>query len=79
MILIDQTQRHIGVVSFENALKRFDSEKNISKSGLKIVIDKGDVEYLAKDISLAPKKQVRELYHKIIDEIYKWEDVSDEW
>ena len=79
MILIDQTQRHIGVVSFENALKRFDPEKNISKSGLKIVIDKGDVEYLAKDISLAPKKQVKELYHQIVDELYKWEDETDEW
>jgi len=79
MILIDQTQRHIGVVSFDNALKRFDPEKNISKSGLKIVIDKGDVEYLAKDISLAPKKQVKELYHQIVDELYKWEDETDEW
>jgi hypothetical protein len=79
MILIDQTQRHIGVVSFENALKRFDPEKNISKSGLNIVIDKRDVEYLAKDIPLAPKKQVRELYHQIVDELYKWEDEPDEW
>ena len=79
MILIDQTQRHIGVVSFENALKRFDPKKNISKSGLKIVIDKRDVEYIAKDISLAPKKQVRELYYEIVDELYKWEDESDEW
>jgi hypothetical protein len=79
MILIDQTQRHIGVVSFENALKRFDPKKNLKKSGLNIVIDKRDVEYLAKDISLAPKKQVRELYYKIVDELYKWEDESDEW
>jgi hypothetical protein len=79
MILIDQTQRHIGVVSFENALKNFDPKKNLKKSGLKIVIDKGDVEYLAKDISLAPKKQVRELYYEIVDELYKWEDESDEW
>lgn len=79
MILIDQTQRHIGIVSFENALKRFDPQKNLSKSGLKIIIDKRDVEYLAKDISLAPKKQVKELYHEIVDELYKWGDESDEW
>ena len=79
MILIDQTQRHIGIVSFENALKKFDPKKNLSKSGLKIVIDKRDVEYLAKDISLAPKKQVKELYHQIVDELYKWEDETDEW
>jgi hypothetical protein len=79
MILLDQTQRHVGIVSFENALKRFDPEKNVSKSGLKIVIDKRDVEYLAKNISLAHKKQVKELYHEIVDELYKWEDESDEW
>jgi hypothetical protein len=79
MILIDQTQRHIGVVSFENALKRFDPEKNLSKSGLTIVVDKRDVEYLAKDVSLAPKRQVKELYREIVDELYKWEDEIDEW
>lgn len=79
MILIDQTQRHFGIVSFENALKNFNPKKNIKKSGLTIVIDKRDVEYLAKDVSLAPKKQVRELYYEIVDELYKWEDSSDEW
>jgi hypothetical protein len=79
MILIDQTQRHFGIVSFENALKKFDPEKNISKSGLKIVIDKRDVEYLAKNVSLAPKQQVKKLYHEIVDELYKWEDESNEW
>jgi hypothetical protein len=79
MILIDQTQRHIGIVSFENALKNFDPKKNFSKSGLKIVVDKRDVKYIAKDISLAPKKQVKELYYEIVDELYKWEDESDEW
>ena len=30
-------------------------------------------------ISLAPKKQVKELYHQIVDELYKWEDETDEW
>jgi hypothetical protein len=79
MILIDQTQRHFGIVSFEDALKKFDPEKNVSKSGLSIVVDKRDVEYLAKDVSLAPKKQVRELYHEIVDELYKWGDESDDW
>jgi len=79
MILIDQTQRHFGIVSFEDALKKFDPEKNVSKSGLEIVVDKRDVEYIAKNVSLAPKKQVRELYHEIVDELYKWEDESDEW
>lgn len=79
MILIDQTQRHFGIVSFENALKNFDPKKNLKKSGLKIVVDKRDVEYIAKNVSLAPKKQVRELYREIVDELYKWEDESDEW
>jgi len=79
MILIDQTQRHFGVVSFENALKNFDPEKNTSKSGLVIKIDKRDVEYIAKDVSLAPKQQVKKLYHEIVDEFYKWEDESNEW
>jgi len=79
MILIDQTQRHFGIVSFENALKNFNPKKNINKSGLTIVIDKRDVEYLAKDVSLAPKKQVKELYYEIVDELYKWEDSSNEW
>jgi len=79
MILIDQTQRHFGIVSFENALKNFDPEKNLKKSGLKIVVDKRDVEYIAKNVSLAPKKQVRELYYEIVDELYKWKDESDEW
>jgi len=79
MILIDQTQRHFGIVSFENALKNFNSKKNIKKSGLTIVIDKRNIEYLAKDVPLAPKKQVRDLYRQIVDELYKWEDDSDEW
>ena len=79
MILIDQTQRHFGIVSFENALKNFNSKKNAKKSGLKIVVDKRDVEYIAKNVSLAPKNQVRELYHEIVDELYKWEDESNEW
>jgi hypothetical protein len=79
MILIDQTQRHFGIISFENALKRFDPKKNTSKSGLTIVIDKRDVEYLAKNVSLAPKQQVKKLYYEIVDELYKWEDESDEW
>jgi hypothetical protein len=79
MILIDQTQRHFGIVSFENALKNFDPKKNLKKSGLNIVIDKRDVEYIAKNVSLAPKKQVRELYYEIVDELYKWKDESDEW
>jgi len=79
MILIDQTQRHFGIVSFDNALKNFNPEKNVSKSGLQIVVDKRGVEYIAKNVSLAPKKQVRELYYEIVDELYKWEDQSDEW
>lgn len=79
MILIDQTQRHIGVVSFENALKRFDPKKNTSKSTLKIVIDKGDVEYIAKDIPLAPIKQVEELYSQIVNELYILKVKRDEW
>lgn len=79
MILIDQTQKHFAIVSFENALKKFNPKKNISKSGLTIVIDKRDIEYLAKDVPLASKKQVRELYHEIVDELYKWEDDCDEW
>jgi hypothetical protein len=79
MLLIDQTQGHFGLVSFENALKNFDPIKNTSKSGLKIIVDKRDVEYIANNVSLAPKKQVKELYYEIVDELYKWEDESDEW
>jgi hypothetical protein len=79
MLLIDQMQGHFGVVSFENALKNFDPLKNVSKSGLNIVIDKRDVQYIAKGVLPAPKNQVRELYHEIVDELYKWEDESNEW
>lgn len=78
MLLIDQTQRHFGVVSFEDALKNFDP-KNVTKSGINIVVDKRDVTYLARDVTLAPKKQVKELYSEIIDELYKWDDDNDEW
>ena len=78
MLLIDQTQRHFGMVSFEDALKKF-NPKNVTKSWINIVIDKRDVTYIAKDVSLASKKQVRDLYHEIIDELYKWDDDSDEW
>jgi hypothetical protein len=78
MLLIDQTQRHFGMVSFEDALKNFDP-KNVTKSGINIVVDKRDVTYIAKDVTLAPKKQVKEIYSEIIDELYKWDDDNDEW
>jgi hypothetical protein len=78
MLLIDQTQRHFGMVSFEDALKNFDP-KNVTKSGINIVVDKRDVTYIARDVTLAPKKQVKKLYSEIIDELYKWDDDNDEW
>lgn len=79
MILIDQTLGSFGIVTFENALKNYDPEKNKNKGNLKIQIDKNDVTYLAQNVLPIDKLSSIELYNIIMKKHFMIEYDGINW